>query len=104
MSRPDALDPAAASLAAWLASQRIGGLSPGDVRVQRREDSFDELSWFFEVVLPVPPDDGAWDVPSINRVKHEFRDRALAAGLEWPWYIVLAPDHDERRDDEAAAA
>jgi hypothetical protein len=86
-------------LRAWLEDQTFGSLHALEVRVSRDLDADDRAAWFFDVVLPDPPEDlGTWPVNDINDFHRRTRDKALEIGLDWPWYLRFRPQHDPDED------
>lgn len=89
------------SIRSWLETQDVGGIRPVEVRKRRVEDSFGELSWFFEMVLPNPPSrEETWPVRGIMDLDLALRDRALAEGLSFPWYLRFKPEFDDEPAEE----
>lgn len=92
---------AAEDVRRWLSEQSFGRLRPLSVDLHREESAEGEEAWFFVVVLPDPdPNEGTWPVDELSDLDRGTRDRAIEAGVSWPWYVVFKPESDEQQEDE----
>ncbi|MBI2706403.1 MAG: hypothetical protein HYX32_14115 [Actinobacteria bacterium] len=84
----------------WLATQTFGSLHALQVAVSRDLDADDRESWFFDLVLPNPAEgQDTWPVEELNTLHLATRDKALAVGLAWPWYVRFRPESEEPQEE-----
>lgn len=86
-------------LVEWLENREFGSLAIRSVEATRTEDSAGDLALRLVLTAPVG-DQPTWELAAVRHLDSAVRDKALALGVEWPWYIELRPDVEEDQEED----